>query len=174
MKGVIINCIQEMVNDKFGRNKWPEILERAGLRRNTIFLATENVEEDTVLKLISSACETLKVSKEKLFNEFGDYWMNSFAPKYYSIYFSEINSAKEFIMNLSDIHTRVVINIPNAKPPSFEYEWQSDNTLLITYNSNRGLIDLVPGLIKGIGHYYKEKLSVEKIDDKHVKVVFLK
>ncbi len=62
----------------------------------------------------------------------------------------------------------------NAHPPRFEYDWKDDKTLILKYKSQRGLIDILVGLIKGVGKYYKEDLKVSKISSDKVQIVFSK
>ena len=42
----------------------------------------------------------------------------------------------------------------------------------MTYKSERGLLDIFIGLIKGVGKLYKEKLIVSKIGTDKVQVQF--
>ena len=48
----------------------------------------------------------------------------------------------------------------NAKPPDFTYEWETEQVLLMTYSSHRGLLPIAVGLIKAVGKRYNEKLRV--------------
>ena len=98
--------------------------------------------------------------------------MTSFAPKVYFAYFVGIQSAREFLLKLDAVHSRVTKTIENARPPRFLYEWKDDKTLIMTYKSERGLIDFAIGLIKGVGKYFKEDINVVKVDNDKAKVTF--
>ncbi len=172
MKGVIVKCLADLVTEKFGREKWEEAMEKAGMEKETVFLATENVDDAVVLRLINSVCDVLDISLVQAADAFGEYWVCSFAPKIYSIYYRGVNSAKEFLIKMDEIHRMTTQNIPDARPPRFGYEWKNDRTLIMTYNSKRGLIDIMVGLIKGIGKYYRENLSVTKLGPDRVEVIF--
>jgi hypothetical protein len=172
MKGVIVNCLSELVKEKFGEDKWEEALEKAGLNKRTAFLATEDVDDQLVLKVINAVCETLNISLQQAADAFGEYWMCNFAPKIYSVYYDGVNSAKDFLMRMDYVHQVSTKNIPDARPPRFEYEWIDEKTLIMKYNSKRGLIDFMIGLIKGVGKYYKEDLKVTKLSNESVKIVF--
>ena len=52
-----------------------------------------------------------------------------------------------------------------AAPPRFHYHWLGDDTLVMTYESKRGLAALMPSLIRGVGQYYGETLEVERNGD---------
>ena len=71
--------------------------------------------------------------------------------------------------NVHDITTK---NIKNARPPRFKYKEVDDKTLIMTYKSHRGLIDILIGLIKGVGKHFNEDLQVRKINDTQVEIKF--
>ncbi len=172
MKGVIVSCLAELVRTKFGDDKWEEALEKAGLPRESTFLATQDVDDAAVMKVLDSLCKVLNISLQEAADAFGDYWVNVFAPKVYASYYHGVNSAKEFLLKMDDIHRISTENIPNAHPPRFDYEWKDDKTLIMTYMSHRNLIDIMIGLIKGVGKYFKEDLQVKKLSDTQVEIVF--
>lgn len=172
MKGVIAGCLGDLVKEKFGKEKWEAVLEDAGLSKVTHFLATQDIDDAAVLKLIQSACKVLNMSMEQAADAFGDYWMNQYAPKIYKAYYRRANSAREMLLNMNDVHKEVTSSMENAHPPRFEYEWKDDRTLIMTYHSKRGLIDLLVGLVKGVGKYYQENLKVRKLGDTEVEIVF--
>lgn len=174
MKGVIPACLKELVINKFGIEKWGNIIEAAGLPRSSFFLPTKDVADADVLKMVNSTCKVLNLSLQQAADAFGDYWVNEYAPKIYYVYYKKSNSAKEFIMNMNNVHKTVTKNIPNSKPPGFEYNWKDDKTLIMTYKSSRGLIDFMIGLIKGVGRYYKEELKVTKLGNDKVQIIFSK
>jgi len=174
MKGVIAKCLGDLVKEKFGKDKWGDALERSGLDRASIFLATEDVDDIAVLKVVDSVCKVLNISLIQAADAFGDYWVNAFAPKIYAPYYRGVNSAKEFLLNMDKVHVDTTETIKNARPPRFEYEWKDSKTLIMKYKSPRGLIDFMVGLVKGVGKHYNEDLKVTKFGDDRVKIVFPK
>lgn len=174
MKGVIVKALEELVTEKFGKDKWEDALEKSGLDRNHTFLATDDVDDAAVLKVVDSVCKVLNISLVQAADAFGDYWVNVFAPKIYSAYYLYAKSAKEFLLNMDKIHLYTTETIKNAHPPRFEYEWKDDKTLIMKYKSKRGLIDFMIGLVKGVGKYYKEDLKVTKLGPEKVEIIFPK
>jgi hypothetical protein len=172
MKGVIVNCLAEMVTQRFGKEKWEAALEKAGLNRTTAFLGTKDYDDALVLKLVNSVCNVLGISLQQAADAFGEYWVCNFAPKVYPIYYKGVNSAKEFLLKMDHVHEMATKSLPGASPPRFGYQWKDDKTLIMTYNSKRGLIDIMIGLIKGVGKYYKENLKVTKLGPDKVEIKF--
>lgn len=172
MKGVIANCLGNLIKEKFGKDKWEEVLEQAGLSRITQFLSTQDIDDDAVIKVVESVCKVLGISLPQAADAFGEYWVNSFAPKIYSAHYRNKKSSKDFLLDMDNVHATVTKTMSNARPPRFTYEWKNDHTLTMTYKSHRGLIDFVVGLVKGVGKYYKEDLKITKLGDTKVQVTF--
>ena len=165
MKGVIADCLGKLVSNKFGKEKWQDSLELAGLPPYTSFLATQDIPDESIMKVIESVCKVLDINLQQAADVFGDYWMNDYAPHIYGVYYRQSKSAKQFLLNMDDVHRMTTENIPNAHPPRFTYEWEDDDTLIMNYESKRGLIVFLIGLIKGVGKYYKENLEVKQMGD---------
>jgi len=172
MKGVIMKCLGDLVTEKFGKAKWQEALEKAGAHKETVFLATSNVDDQLTMKAIGSVCEVTGLTPAEAADAFGEYWVNVFAPKIYSVHYRGVTSARDFLLKMDEIHRFTTATIPDAHPPRFAYEWTSPNTLVMGYESQRGLIDILVGLIKGVGKRFGENLQVSKLGTNRVQVVF--
>lgn len=172
MKGVIVNCLKELVTEKFGKDKWDAALGKAGVDKDSFFLATQDVDDGVVLKVVGSVCAVLNITLPQAADAFGEHWVCSFAPKIYKSYFNGVTSAKDFLLKMDDVHRITTDNIPNAKPPRFEYSWENGKTLIMKYKSQRGMVDFLVGLIKGVGKYFKESLNVSRVGEDKVKIVF--
>ena len=101
MKGVIANCLGNLIKEKFGKDKWEEVLEQAGLSRITQFLSTQDIDDDAVIKVVESVCKVLGISLPQAADAFGEYWVNSFAPKIYSAHYRNKKSSKDFLFSES-------------------------------------------------------------------------
>jgi hypothetical protein len=172
MKGTIINCLQELVVNSFGKDKWEAALEKAGFEKYTFFLATQDIDDAKGLKLVSAVCSVLNISLPQAADAFGEYWMCTYAPKNYDIFFSGIKSAKDFLLKMDKVHQVATATIPNAHPPKFDYSWENDKTLIMKYKSPRNLIDFMVGLVKGVGKHFNENLGISKGADDSIRIVF--
>lgn len=137
-----------------------------------MFFTLSDVEDAEVMKVIGSVCKILDITMLQAADAFGDYWVNKYSQAVYSNYYRTNKTAKEFMLNLDDLHVTMTKTIKNAKPPRFTYEWKDDKTLVVHYNSHRGLIDFATGLAKGVGKYYKENLKVTKLTPEKFQIVF--
>ncbi|WP_263378268.1 heme NO-binding domain-containing protein [Granulicella paludicola] len=170
MKGTIVKCMQDLVTRDFGKDKWQASLTAAGLN-GTVITVQSDVPDTDVHKLIKGIADVNGLKVDQVIEAFGDYWSSVYAPSIYSVYFDKAKSAKELLTNLGNIHTVVTKSVPNAAPPAFTYEWESDKVLIMNYSSSRGMVQFMPALVRGVGKYYKEKINVSLSGNK-VRVQF--
>jgi len=169
MKGTIVRCVQELVTEKFGVAKWKEALRKAGLPETQVFLTTQEVPDEKVMAVVKAVAETNSLPLEAVLEAFGEHWCTAYAPSIYDVYFKKAKNVKEFLLNLDQIHTVMTKSMPGAHPPHFSYEWKDDRHLVMHYASKRGLVALMPGLVRGLAKYYHEKLNVNVVgDDVHI------
>jgi len=160
VKGTIVKCMEELVTNKFGRGKWKESLKKAGTPEWRNFTTFCDVDETEVMGIMKGIADAASLSMEELMEAFGEYWSTVYAPNIYGAYFSDAKNARELLLNLDHIHEVMTRSIKFARPPRFRYEWKGDKLLIMHYESFRGLVALMPGLIRGLGKYYKENLTV--------------
>lgn len=174
MKGTILTCLEETIIKKYGDNKWKEVLRSFDIPANHSFALDINkdIDEQLSVQLFVKSAEVCGVSLQQIFDDFGEYWCVHYAPTVYKALYIGTKSTKEFITKLDFIHDIVTKRIPNAHPPRFRYEWESDDVLLLHYRSSRGLIDLLVSLIKGLDKYFGNKTGIERIDDEHLRLTF--
>ena len=172
MKGTIIKCLEELVSSQYGKEKWQQSLDEAGLNKTTMFLPFADIDDAMVMNIMMAVCKNLNLSLPQAAEAFGDYWVNVYSQKMYPQYYIKHKTAKDFLVNMDNLHAVLTKSIKNSNPPRFEFEWRDENTLIMHYKSQRGMIDFVVGLIKGIGRYYHENIRVKKIGADRVQVIF--
>jgi len=172
MKGVIALALKDMVKDNHGKNKWINILKNVGIDKEPIILPTTDLDDQLIIDVIKSTCKELDISLKQAADAFGNYWVNTYSQKLYGVYYQINKTARDFILSMDKVHQDTTQSIPDARPPQFDYEWDDDKTLIMKYISDRGLIDIMVGLIKGVGKFYNENLKVSKINNNRVKIIF--
>ena len=172
MKGVIVKCLSELVKSDFGDMKWKEILQQSGEKPNMVIKAMSDIDDQTVFKLFENTCKVLNLSKQDACDAFGNYFVNTFAPKMYSVYYDKFKNAKAFIMGMDKVHETVTSILPNARPPRFTIEEVDENTIIVNYKSTRNMIDFYMGLAKGVGNYFKTPIGIKKLSEARVELTF--
>ncbi len=172
MKGTVHKCVEKLVIESFGLDKWEECLASVGLDEDHVFMMNDDVDEATTMRMLGNMPAILGITFQQLIDAFGEYWACKYTPTVYPAYFEGINSSKEMLLNLDRIHQEVTENMDNARPPRFKYEWKDENTLLMHYSSQRGLADLFISIAKGMGKYFNEENKITKLDNNIIEIVF--
>ncbi len=172
MKGVIVNCFEELVNSRLGKKFWQRALEDAGLKQMTMFLVFDDIDDAVVMKLVASVMRQVNLSLPQLADMFGEYWVMEYSQNMYPQYYAKHTTAKSFLLDLDALHIVITKKMTNARPPRFTYTWKDEHTLLMRYSSPRNMIDFAAGLIKGIGKFYHEQLDVQRIGTDQLQVIF--
>ena len=147
--------MEELVVQKFGEAKWKECLKKAGIPESRTFTILSDVDDKKVRAIINSIARVMFLPMDEVLDHFGEYWSCVYAPKVYAAYYAGARSARELLLNLGHIHEVMTKSVKHAAPPRF----------VMHYQSTRGFIDLMPGLIRGVGKYYKENLRVFIVDN---------
>ncbi len=172
MKGSIVQCLEELVIIQFGRDTWETALQEAGVSKAKMFLPFQDVDDALVMRMVNAVCHTAHLSLSQAADAFGEYWVMVYSQRMYAQYYAQYSTAKDFLLGMDRVHVTITKNIPNARPPRFDYEWKNATTLRMHYTSKRGLIDFVVGLAKGVGKFYREDLRVTKVGDDTVEIWF--
>jgi len=174
VKGTITNCLAELVENKFGKVKWLEVLKDAGIASNvtSIRMVISDVPDERAAALLGSTCRVLGITLEQAADAFGEYWCCEYAPRQYKVIVRKFKNAREMILGMDAVHVNMTQTIANAHPPRFNYKWEDENTLIVEYDSKRNMIDIYIGLARGVGKYFNEKLSVSKLSPNTARIVF--
>ena len=172
MMGTIIKCLKELVEEQYGKEQWATIMTETGFEPGRIFVTAYDIDDDRAAEVLETAGTVLGLSPEHTADAFGAYWVNTYAPAVYPSIYSRFSDVRGFLLGLDEVHVQVTGWLANARPPRFSCQWTDDHTLVLVYSSHRKLIDLVVGLVRGLGTYYNEALSVTKLDHERVEVVF--
>lgn len=168
MYGIVNKAIQGLVTENFGAPAWERIKERSGIKED-LFLSSESYPDSMTYELAGAASEVLETPLRDILIAFGEYWiMKTGKESYGSLMQSGGSSLPEFLINLPNFHSRVMLMYPNLEPPEFQITSQKENSLHLHYYSHReGLQDFVYGLIKGMGKLFDTETSVTMIESRH-------
>ncbi len=172
MRGVLPKLMQDFIKETQGKEMFDKISELMG---NPVFLPTTNYP-DKVLHQMASTLEDLTGEPlKKSMKAFGHYTVPHFARMYPG--YIRTKDLKEFLLSIDDMHKKLTKDYPGIKPPKFSYEDKGD-TLIMTYQSERGLFNYFEGILQGAADFLKGKISVsiQSLDSTRAKatIKFLK
>jgi hypothetical protein len=171
MKGTIVNCLKELLVNKFGKDKWEQVCEKTGFDSGSLINLCLDVPDEQALALINATSEVLGITAEQASHAFGDYWVNDYASVIYKSELGRFKCVRDVLFGLDAVHARSTATIPNARPPRFIVEDRGEGKLTVTYKSHRGLIDIYIGAVRGLGRYFNESVKVSKRGNDKVDIV---
>ncbi len=172
MKGVITLCMKELVQQQYGADKWAEILRESGHNKDLNILPISDLEDEAFFSLLEAAAKVLGVTRTQIAEMNGEYWVTVYSQKIYKPYYESATSARELLSQMDKIHVSVTKNVRGANPPRFTCQWENDKSMVMTYQSSRGMIDYMVGTVKGVGKLFNETLNVTKMSQDRIKVIF--
>lgn len=167
MYGIVNQAIQGLVTENFGTQAWEKIKEKSEVSEET-FLSNQIYDDSVTYKLATAASEVLQMSLSQILISFGEYWvLKTGNEKYGSLMKAGGNSLREFLLNLPNFHSRVMLLYPKITPPEFKITDETENSLHLHYFSVReGLTDFMYGLIKGLGKLYQVPVEIELVGER--------
>ena len=167
MYGLVNQAIQGLVVDNFGEDNWKAIKQKAGVTEEA-FLSNEIYDDSITFNLAVSASEVLNIPLADVLKTFGKYWIIKVGnEKYGPLMKSGGDNFIDFIVNLPNFHSRVMLIYSDIKPPEFIVEKATDSQLKLHYYSTRqGLTDFMFGLIQGLGELYQTPIDIKLIADR--------
>lgn len=167
MYGLVNQAIQGLVIDNFGSDNWNKIKQKAGVAEEA-FLSNEIYDDSITFNLAISASEILDIPLSDVLKTFGKYWIIKVGnEKYGPLMKSGGDNFIDFIVNLPNFHSRVMLIYSDIKPPEFIVEKATASKLMLHYYSTRqGLTDFMFGLIQGLGELYNTPINIALVADR--------
>lgn len=172
MKGIVIDCLQEIVVGSFGPGQWSKILQATGRDTGAPFRLDDDLTDEDTLDLFGATCTATGLSFEQACDVFGAYWVGTYIPKRFPEFYDGIGSTRQFLLKLDEIHSAVRHRLQNATPPRHHYHWKDATTLEMTYESERDLMRLFLGALEGAAKHFGEKIKVRQLDRIRVAIEF--
>ena len=160
MYGLINNSLQGMIREKFGEEKWQEVLEASGVPEDS-FLTMRSYDDKLTYALAGAASDVLGAPVDACLEMFGEYWVLETASKSYGALLDAAGGDMiEFLGNMNGLHDRITSTFLNYVPPEF-YIQERDPGYEIHYLSKRkGLTPFVVGLLKGLATRFDQHLNI--------------
>lgn len=170
MYGIIQKSIEEMVVKSFGQEKWETILEQAGVAERD-FVLLQSYPDEVTLAIVGAATRVLGLSVDAVLESFGEHWITYAERGYGGLLRMSGGTFPEVVANLDAMHTRIKLNMPELRPPSFRCEPQGDGLMRLHYFSERaGLEPVVRGMLRSLARRMGVEIDFEQsraADDGH-------
>ncbi len=169
MYGMVNSAVMDLIVANHGEETWQRIKSKAGVT-DEIFISNESYPDEVTYHLVGAASEVLEQPAGEILKQFGRWWVLDTALKNYGhlMKFGG-RTLGEFLKNLPNFHTRVVMMFPALQPPTFECTELGPTELRLHYRSHRrGLSAFMIGLLEGLGTMFEVSVTInheEKVDE---------
>lgn len=161
MYGMVNRSFEELVTERWGPAAWEAVCARAGVDVQ-VYVLNEPYPDDLTYSLAIAAAAELRMDLGALLREFGHHWVLHTALKFHGpLLRSGGHTLREFLRNLPNFHTRVLMMLPGLQPPTFTFAEVDASTVRVGYQSHRpALAPFVLGLLEGLSRLFEEPVEI--------------
>jgi len=161
MKGVLFLHLRAFLEQEHPRVRWEDLLCECGIVQ--LFSGGWDYPDRMLFCIANAVCREERLAQEDFWYRFGKHSMLEFR-KNYHWYFDQNPDARALLLSINAVHADAVKHIKGAKPPRFEARLSEDQQeLMLTYRSEREMVDYVRGAIEGILGIYGESADVRLV-----------
>ena len=169
MYGIIFTFLREYVEERHGgKETWRTLLKATTGQAYKLYLPVVDYPDKEIVALAQTASKALNIPLSAVLEDFGSY-VGPRLMTFYPMYLKEdIDNAFDMIIYAgANIHDAIHRHNPDRKPPKLSAHRESDNVLIIHYQSQRQFCDIVKGVVRGLADKFDETLSVKETQCMH-------
>jgi len=161
MYGLLLDCIQKFLCERYGEKYWDRIRRRANLK-NQWFVTHEVYSDDVMLQLVDAAAAELGEDQGIVMRMFGEYFSQNIGHYGYARLLRVLGrDLRDFLNGLDDLHEYLRFSYPKMRPPSFCCESETEEGLILHYTTKRtGYLQYVIGQLTTVGRIYGKELEI--------------
>jgi hypothetical protein len=164
MKGIIFSEFLKHVETVFGEEACETMILRSELPGSGAYTSVGTYDHAELVQLVTTLVELTGVQPSELLRDFGQCLFHRLAVGY-GVMVGESNSGFDLLANVEGyIHVEVRKLYPDAELPTFEHEFTDQDTMVLTYRSDRGFADVAEGLIRGCFEHFGEDVEISRED----------
>ena len=164
MKGIIFTEFLEMVDDAFSPETTEQIIANADLPSGGAYTAVGTYDHAEIVALVGNLSAEPGVEVPDLVRTFGCHLFGRFVDGF-PHFFEDMDDAFSFLESVEGhIHTEVRKLYSDATLPKLTCSRPQPDTLVLLYESERGLADVAHGLIEGCFKHFGETITLSRED----------
>ena len=147
----------------FTRYLYPDAAE-AMWAEEPQYSATEAYPDEDFDRVLQRASEQLGMPASDVLRRFGSFAAQNTFRSLYPDFYTDSSGTRQFLLDVEErIHHLVRATLAHASPPKLQVVPLGADGVVVTYTSERGLCDLVDGLIRGTARHYGELFAVDQV-----------
>lgn len=174
MKGVVFTGFLELVEEKFGLVMVDKIITESNLKSEGIYTSIGVYDFSEITVLINTLSKNINVSVEELHLLFGSHFFYALGKTSQNL-FEKFNNPLDILESIDELMYEEVVKLyPKSDLPKFSMQHKTSNTLVMLYQSKRGMPNFWVGLINQVFLSFNKKATVvlDKIKEDGTEVKF--
>lgn len=164
MKGVVFVELVEMLEQRFSLDLVDRVIEGSDLPSRGAYTAVGTYDHREMVTLVSRVSEETGIPVAHLIRAFGEHLFKRFTVAYPAVFEGRDSTFALLASIESNIHVEVRKLYPDAQLPSFDYETDQPDRLVMIYRSARPFGDFAEGLIRGCIAHFGEPIALARED----------
>jgi hypothetical protein len=161
MKGVVFVELIAMAESMAGEDAVDEIIESCDLESGGAFTTVGNYPCSELMIIVHAFSVALDAPVADLQRQFGEWMFRSFAVGYPEFFVGK-NDAFTMLESIeNEVHVEVRKLYPEVELPSFDTRRENDGSLIMSYQSERPLVDFCHGMIVACVDHFKDEMLIE-------------
>ncbi|MDX6485580.1 MAG: hypothetical protein QOF43_733 [Gaiellaceae bacterium] len=146
----------------FTRSELPDVLS-AIWEGEPDYAPTDAYPDDDFTRILMRAIEVTPYDSREILLRFGRFAAQTTFLQLHPAFYEQSGSTQQFLLDVEyRIHELVRDTISGAAPPRLHVS-PLGSGVSISYTSDRGLCDLLEGLVLGAAHHYGEHYELEQV-----------
>ncbi|MFT4840506.1 MAG: hypothetical protein ACI8UD_002048 [Planctomycetota bacterium] len=163
MKGVIFAIFEDFIIENFGADTFEDLLEDCPHTAKEPFVGPKSYPDQWVVDLVTAACKRLSIEPGDALHAFGRFAFGGLTSRHPN-FLEGVTHPRQMLLSVHGIiHVEVKKLMAGATPPSLFYEDVNGDPdgLTLHYESERGLCQLLEGLLVGAGEHFGVPIEYE-------------
>ena len=167
MYGIVNKAVKELLIEQHGETTWQQVKAKAGLPHDS-FLSNEPYDDAVTYQMAGATAEVLQVPVAEVLHALGEYWILKTGLNHYRhLMEAGGENLHEFLVNLPNFHSRIMLMFPKLQPPEFLVKAHSSKKVEVHYYSQReGLMPFTMGLLNGLSKMFNEPVHITLLEEK--------
>jgi predicted hydrocarbon binding protein len=166
MHGTMFVHLRKYTEEQFGAAAWGELLIATGLGPR-VYLPIRSYPDAEMVAIVNAASKTARLEVPRLLESFGEYVAPHLLAMYRHLLAPTWRTLDVLLHVEETAHRAVRLEQHGAAPPYLAARRIDEQAIEISYTSARRLCFIAKGIIRGLSHHFREKVSISESECMH-------
>lgn len=160
MHGIIHRSLKEYVEEKMTDGAWDRVLERAEIEPK-LYLPVSHYPDEEIPAIVDAITDLTGHEVAAVQRDFGRYIADELLHTFRA-HLREDWDMLDVLEHLDEIYEQISAQNEESDPPEVSADRIVEDTLILTYRSDRRLCDFGKGIVLGMADEYGESVTIEE------------